>query len=322
MTEKQRDFRLYMPVYMIVIGVYLIAGCLSKDFFTWRNNVNLFSRVTPLVLVGLAQSFVILGGGIDLSVGSMISLSCVIGASMPWIDTPANVFLWAVCPPICGALLGLFNGVIVGKMKFPPFIVTLATSAIYLGVALFILPEPGGELSSAAASFIGGSLLGIPVPLILILFFVAICHLVATKTTLGRSIYALGGDENIAMQSGIHTARVKAFSYTISGLLCGFAGTYQSAWMFSADPLVGEPYVMNSIAVAVIGGTSLTGGRGGVLGVIGGAYIFYLINNLLNLLAISTFYQYVAKGLILIIALVLSSPETLAKVRYLGERDQ
>ncbi|MDR3231687.1 MAG: ABC transporter permease, partial [Synergistaceae bacterium] len=305
MTEKQRDLGLYLPVYLIVVVVYMVAGYLSRDFFTWRNNVNLFSRVTPLVLAGLAQTFVILGGGIDLSVGSIISLTCVIGASLPWVDTPANVFLWAICPPLAGALMGFVNGLIVGKMKFPPFIVTLSTSAVYLGVALFILPEPGGEVSMAAAEFIAGNILGVPIPLILFLSFVLICHVIATRTTAGRAIYVIGGDENIAVQSGIRPDRVWIFSYTLSGVLCGFAGAYQSAWMFSADPLVGEPYVMNSIAVAVIGGTALTGGRGGVAGVVGGAYIFYLINNVLNLLAISTFYQYIARGLVLIVALVI-----------------
>ncbi|MDR1733094.1 MAG: ABC transporter permease [Synergistaceae bacterium] len=320
MTENRRDLRLYLPVYLIVVLVYLVAGYLSPDFFTWRNNVNLFSRVTPLVLAGLAQTIVTLSGGLDLSIGSIISLCCVIGASMPWVDTPANVFLWAVCPPLAGALMGFINGLIVGLMKFPPFIVTLSTSAIWLGVAIFILPEPGGEVSMAAAEFVGGNLWGVPIPLILFLFFVLACHLLVTRTAMGRAIYAVGGDENIAVQSGIHPARVWLFSYTLGGVLCGFAGAYQSAWMFSADPLVGEPYVMNSIAVTVIGGTALTGGRGGVAGVIGGAYIFYLINNVLNLLAISTFYQYIAKGLILIVALVISSPETLSRIRGLGRK--
>ena len=211
--------------------------------------------------------------------------------------------------------MGFVNGTIIGGLKYPPFIVTLATSAIYLGIALFILPEPGGEVSMAAASFIGGKFLGVPMSLLIFLFFVAACHVIASRTSLGRSIYAIGGDENIAVESGIHVGRVKALTYSMSGVLCGFAGAYQAAWMFSADPLVGEPYVMNSIAVAVIGGTALTGGRGGMVGVIGGAYIFYLINNVLNLLSISTFYQYVAKGLIIIAALVISSPETLAIAR-------
>ncbi|GHV42676.1 ribose import permease protein RbsC [Synergistales bacterium] len=320
MTETRRDIRLYLPVYIIVLIVYLVAGFMSRDFFTWRNNVNLFSRVTPLILAGLAQTFVILGGGIDLSIGSMISLTCVIAASLPFVDTAANVVLWAICPPLAGAFLGLINGLIIGKLKFPPFIVTLSTSTIYLGVALFILPQPGGEVSMAAAAFIGGSFLGVPIPLIIFLTFVLACHLIATRTSIGRSIYAVGGDENIALQSGIHVARVKEVSYMLCGLLCGCAGSYQSAWMFSADPLVGEPYVMNSIAVAVIGGTALTGGRGGVVGVIGGAYIFYLINNILNLLAISTFYQYIAKGLILIAALVISSPKITARFRRTRRR--
>jgi ribose transport system permease protein len=294
--------------------VYIFAGWQSASFFTWNNNVNLFGRVTPLILAGLAQTAVILTGGIDLSVGSMIGVASVTAASLPYVDTPVNLALWILVPPLVGLAMGAMNGLLIAKWPFPPFVVTLASSSVYFGLALSILPEPGGEVSLDATLVASGKIHGVPIPLLLMLAVVAAAHLLLSRTRIGRSIYALGGNETLAIQSGIRPGRVKFFVYSLSGLFSGLAGAYLSAWMFAGDPLVGEPYVMNSIAVAVIGGSSLMGGRGGVLGVIGGAYIFYLINNVLNLLGINAFYQYIAKGAILIAALAVSAPDLLQRL--------
>jgi ribose transport system permease protein len=313
---------MYLPVYAIVLAVYIFAGWQSASFFTWNNNVNLFGRVTPLILAGLAQTVVILTGGIDLSVGSMISVASVTAASLPYVDTPANLVLWVLVPPLVGLAMGAINGLLIAAWPFPPFIVTLASSSIYLGVALYILREPGGEVSLDATLVSSGKIYGIPIPLLLMLAAVAAAYLLLSRTRFGRSIYALGGNETLAIQSGIRPGRVKFFVYSLSGLFSGLAGAYLSAWMFAGDPLGGEPYVMNSIAVAVIGGSSLMGGRGGVPGVIGGAYIFYLINNILNLLGINPFYQYIAKGVILIAALAVSAPDLLRRLGLERRREQ
>ncbi len=314
MTERSRDIKLYLPVYIVVIAVYTLAGFLSENFFTWNNNVNLFGRVAPLILAGLAQTFVILGGGIDLSIGSMISVANVLAASLPYVDTNTNIVLWAILPPLIGLLMGCLNGLIINAGGFPPFIVTLATSSAYLGLALFIMDEPGGEISYEATWLASGSIGGIPVPLLVMLLAISAGYIFLSRTWTGRSIYALGGNELLATQSGIRTGKVRFSCYALSGLLSGMAGTYLSARMYAGDPLVGEPYVMNSIAVAVIGGTSLVGGRGGVLGIIGGAYIFYLIDNILNLMGVDPFFQYIAKGVVLIVALAVSTPDLLSRL--------
>jgi ribose transport system permease protein len=308
MTERQRNLGMYLPVYAIFFLIYVIACFIEPSFFTWNNNVNLFTRITPLIIAGIAQTLVILTGGIDLSIGGIIGLANVIAASLPWVDSAPNIILWLLVPPLVGLALGLGNGLIIAKGGFPPLIVTLATGAIWKGVSLFILPVPGGAVSLAVARGVTGSIFRlIPVPLLVFLVFVVIFRLFLRRTYLGRSIYAVGGNEEIAYESGISGQRVKIWVYGFSGLLGAFAGMFLSAWMYSGDPLVGEPYILNSIAVSVIAGTSLAGGRGGVVGIIGGAYIFHLLNNILNLLAISTFYQYVAKGLVLIIALAITS---------------
>ncbi len=308
MTATQRDIGLYLPVYIIFLLIYIFACFLEPNFFTWNNNVNLFTRITPLIFAGMAQTFVILTGGIDLSIGSIIGLTNVIAATLPFVDTPYNILLWLFIPPLVGLSMGLLNGIIIAKGGFPPLIVTLATGAIWKGVSLFIMPVPGGSVSLSVAMNTTGLLFNkIPVPLIVLSASVFAFHGVLKRTPFGRSIYAIGGNEAVAYESGIPCSRVKIWVYGVCGLLSAFAGMFLSARMFSGDPLVGEPYILNSIAVAVIAGTGLMGGKGGVLGIIGGAYIFLLINNILNLLAISSFYQFVAKGLVLIIALAVTS---------------
>jgi ribose transport system permease protein len=318
MTERSRDLRLFVPVYVVFLLIYVAASIVEPTFFTWRNNVNLFTRITPLVIVGIAQTLVILTGGIDLSLGASIGLSNVIAASLPFVDSPWNVLLWGLVPLLVGLSVGFVNGLIITRGGLPPLIVTLASGAIWKGVSLFVLPEPGGAISRGVSGALTANLLGfVPVPLVVMLLVVLLFQVVLRRTAFGRSIYAVGGSELLAVESGIPVNRVKIRVYALSGLLGGLAGMYLSGWMNSGDPLVGDPYILNSIAVAVIGGTSLAGGTGGVLGIIGGAYIFHLINNILNLLAISTFYQYVAKGLVLIIALAATSSGATARLGFL-----
>jgi ribose transport system permease protein len=308
MKEGQRDLRLLMPVYAIFLLIYVGACILERTFFTWENNVNLITRITPLVLAGIAQTYVILTGGIDLSVGATISLSQAVAVSLPFLNTPTNIVLWLLVPPLVGLLVGLINGLIITRGGFPPLIVTLATSQIIGGICLFLLPIPGGMISKGVTNGVTGMLFGfIPIPLIILIVFFVIFYLILRRTSFGRSVYAIGGNESVAIESGIYANRVKVWVYGISGLLAGFAGIYLSAVMNSGDPLVGNPYLLDSIAVAVIGGTSLVGGVGGVLGIIGAAYIYQLLNNILNLYAVSTFYQYVVKGLVLIVALAITS---------------
>ncbi len=308
MKVKQRDRLIYIPVYIIAVLIYILACLLQPRFFTWANNVNLFTRITPLLMAGIAQMFVLLTGGIDLSVGAIIGLCNVVAANLPFVDTPLNILLWLTVPVIVGLLIGLSNGFIISHWGFPPFIVTLATSTIWYGVTLLIMDVPGGEISMSVYHGVTGKLFGlIPVPLIIIIAVIFLTGAVLKNTVFGRSVYAVGGNKEVALESGIPVKKIEILTYGISGIYAALAGMFLSAMMISADPLVGDPYVMNSIAVAVIGGVALSGGRGGVTGILGAAYIFYLIDNILNLVGVSTFYQFVAKGLVIIIALTLTS---------------
>jgi ribose transport system permease protein len=321
MTDNQRNLRLLIPVYAIFILIYAGACILEPTFFTWGNNVNLFTRITPLVMVGIAQTYVVLTGGIDLSIGAIIGLTNAIAVSLPFVNTPANVVLWLLVPPVVGMVIGILNGLIIARGGFPPLIVTLATSQIINGISLFILSTPGGKITRGLPRAVTGMLFKtIPIPLILLVIFIIVFYVILKYTSFGRSIYAIGGNETIALESGIKPQRVKVWVYGVSGLIAGFAGIYLSAVMNSGDPLVGNPYTLNSIAVAVIGGTSLAGGVGGILGILGGAFIYQLLNNILNLLAVSTFYQYVVKGLVLIIALAITSSGTGIRIKDIFRR--
>lgn len=324
-TDKQRNLRIFIPVYVIFLVVYVTSAIMDSTFITWRNNLNLFTRLTPLIFVSLAQTIIILGGGIDLSIGAIVGLTNVVAASMPFVDTPANIVLWLIVPLLVGLAAGLINGLLISRGRFPPIVATLGMSAVWQGVALFVMTAPGGEVSLSASLAATSQLFGvIPVPVLIILASVGITHLFLTRTYLGRSLFAVGGNEILAFESGIPVARVKMWSYGLGGLLAGFAGVFLSAWMYSGDPLVGSPYVMDSIAVAVVSGNSLFMGRGGVLGLIGGAYVFRLLNNILNLLGVPSFYQYIAKGVVLVIALLVTSSsvsaQILAKIRSIFSR--
>lgn len=307
MKLKKQYLRLYIPVYLIAFLFYILTGFIEPLVFTWKNNINLFTRITPLIFAGMAQSYVLITGGIDLSIGSIISLTHVLAINMPFTDKPFYIFIWIFIPALVGLFLGLVNGFIISESDLPPLIVTLSTGAIFKGIALYIMPRPGGSLSLTVAKLATGTFCKIPNSLIIFIFFTSIFNLILNKTEYGRSVYAVGANENIAYESGILCGKIKILTYGISGLLASFAGMFLAAWIRSGDPLIGDPYIINSIAVAVLSGTSLSGGKGGVAGVIGGAFIYLLINNSLNLLEISTFYQFVVKGIILIVAITISS---------------
>ncbi len=290
-------------VYLILLGLYIISAFLSPSFRTLLNFNHLLLQITPLIIVGVAQSLVMLSGGIDLSLGSIMSLTNVV-AVQSWKGMGNLGFLFFFLIPLgLGSLAGGFNGLLIGKRNLPPIIVTLATSSIFWGLALLLMPIPGGTVPpSLAFTLAGGSL----VPTILFLSLVFIITLFLRYSEMGRGIYIVGSNEEVAHLLGINTIKVKIIVYLLAGLITSFAGIFMAARMFSGDPMVGQPYVLDSIAVAVIGGTSVVGGEGGVLGVIGAAFIFNLLNNILNMLGISTFYQYIAKGIIVIIAVAIT----------------
>jgi len=317
---ENRSTKKILVVYIVFMSLYGVGAFLSPSFRTLMNMHHLLSQVTPLVIVGIAQSLVLLTGGFDLSLGSIITLANVAAASIPLQDSPLGILIWLLVPLSIGLGAGALNGVLIGKGNFPPIIVTLATSSVFMGIALFWMPIPGGFVSPAIATALTGNIGPIPVPLILFLGVTMLVWFFLRYTTLGRTIYIIGGSEQVASRVGINVGRTKIFTYAIAGLIASFAGIFLAARMYSGDTAIGAPYVLDSIAVGVIGGTRLGGGEGGIIGVIAGAFILNLLNNILNMLGISTFYQYIMKGIILIVSVAITSVEGEFSLRLLKRK--
>jgi ribose transport system permease protein len=299
--------RKVVVVYLVLFGLCAISAVLSPSFRTLVNFKHLLFQITPLIVVGVAQTLVILSGGIDLSIGSIVSLANV-AAVQVWRGFGASSFI--IIPLLLGAAAGGVNGVLVGERNVPPIIVTLATSSIFWGLALLWMPIPGGMAHPGLAVLLAGESL--------ISFFISVglvvgITLLLRYTEFGRGIYIVGSGEGVARLLGLRVPRVKILVYTLAGVIASFAGIYMAARMYSGDPTLGQPYVLDSIAIAVIGGTSIVGGEGGVLGVIGAAFIFNMLNNILNMLSISTFYQFVVKGIIVIVAVAITQGSILLR---------
>ena len=301
----QRESQVFL-IYGFLIALSLASSLMNQYFFTGRNLSNLVTTALPYILFSFGQTLVLLIGGIDLSIGSVVSVANVICATM--MDQTFGGFITGfIVAAAAGVAIGAINGFLITKGRIQPIIVTLATQTIFAGVALAILPVPGGTTNFKYASAMSGRLLGLPVPLIIMIIVTIIMWILINKTRFGKSIYAIGGNEEAAFSTGIMVARNKIFVYMISGLLAALAGIFLSSQMYSGAPTLGVNFTMISITTAVVGGTALAGGKGGIIGTIAGVFILIIINNMLNLINVSSFYQYVLQGVILILAIAIGS---------------
>jgi Ribose/xylose/arabinose/galactoside ABC-type transport systems, permease components len=288
---------------------------LSENFATPDNLFNVLRQVSVNLCISVGMTLVILTGGIDLSVGSILALSGAIaagllrnGISLQGSDTFIGfTFLGCVLAALLiGGLLGFFNGLMITRFKVPPFVATLAMLTIARGLTmLYTNGYPITGLGEEFAYLGTGWLLGMPMPvwvaLIVIVFFIFFIR----KSKTGRYIYAIGGNERATLLSGININKVKIAVYTLTGILCAVAGLLVTARLDSAQPNAGSGYELDSIAAVVIGGTSLSGGKGTIAGTVVGALIIGVLNNGLVLLNVSPFWQQVIKGLVILLAVIL-----------------
>src|SRR5690606_37793499 len=259
--------------------------------------MNLLRQISINGLIAFGMTFVILTGGIDLSVGSTLALTSALAAGMmvAGVDPILTIFI-AV---LIGAILGAVNGLFIAKGKMAPFIVTLATMTIYRGLTLLYTegkPITGFGDSYAFQLFGKGYFLGIPVPAVTMIIVFVVLWFMLHKMSFGPKTYAIGGNEKAALISGIRVDRVKVMIYSISGMMAALAGMILTSRLGSAQPTAGQTYEMDAIAAVVIGGTSLAGGKGRIAGTFIGVLIIGILNNGMNLLGISAFYQQVVKG--------------------------
>jgi ribose transport system permease protein len=280
----------------------ILASSVASDVFpTSRNFNNLILQATALGIVSIGQTLVLLTAGIDLSVGSVISLSTCLTTGLILGRTP---IVFPVIALVIGValLIGFCNGFIIIKTQVSPLIVTLAMMSVVQGAVFLYTKGPVGEVPSAFSFFAWGKWGFIPFP-IFILAAVAVAGIILQRqTTFGRSLFAIGGNEEVARRSGIQVDRVKVAMYMICSFAAALTGIFLSSRMGQGDPLAGERYMIDSIIPALIGGTSLTGGKGGIVGTIAGIFILTIVSNILNLLNVETYWQWVVTGLIVIVA--------------------
>lgn len=286
-------------MYIILCAFFVFATFASPQFRTVYNVFNLLRQAVAFGIVGIGQTVAILSGGIDLSVGSLISLvACLTSGIMignPTLVIPIVLFVLSI-----GILVGLTNGTLVAYLRVPPFIATLAMSAILQGSVLLYTKKPVGGVTRGFMFFANGQLGPVPFAFVFWVGLLALFLFLLRKTGLGLHIYAVGGNEEIARLSGIPVRRVKLAVYTLSGFLAALTGVFLASRLGIGDPLVGQGFELESITAVLIGGTSLAGGRGGIEGTIAGVLIIALVNNILNLLNVSGFWQWVVKGIVVI----------------------
>jgi len=292
------------PLWGLII-LCVVMTILSPFFLTFNNLFNVGTQIAVIAILALGQTFVIVSGGIDLSVGSVLALA---GIAFGWATAVANLPL-----PVAlalglgaGALAGLTNGLLITLGNLPPFIATLAMLSAARGLALVISDgQPLNPIPQAILSLGSGDLFGfVPLPVIVMLVMWAITVVILRSTYSGRCMYAIGGNEEAARLSGINVSRQKLIIYTLSGLFAGIAGILLAARLASGDPQAGFTYELDAIAAVVIGGASLSGGVGNASGTLIGALILGVLRNGLNLLNVSAFWQQVIIGAVIALAVM------------------
>ena len=292
-------------ILLVFIMVCVIFGILNPVFFNPLNIINVIRQVSIIGVMAVGMTLVILLGLIDLSVGSIVAFAGIIAAGFQ-VKWGGSLFLSLVIPLLIGAGIGFFNGYVSTKGEIHPFIVTLGSMSIFRGATLLIAQGKPISGMSPAFRFIGAGMIGpIPFPVILFLGCVIIVGIMLKRTVFGRYIYAIGGNREAALLSGIMVDRVKILTYTILGTLSGLSALILTSRLNSGELVAGQGYELDVIASVVIGGTSMMGGEGGVYGTLIGALLIGVISNGLNLLGVQPYWQLMVKGTIIILAVLM-----------------
>jgi len=285
----------------IALAALMIGLAFARpNFLTFGNLVNLVRQISINGILAVGVTYVLLTGGVDLSLGSLVALTGVIAAMFAHPGQHGAI-VPILAGVAAGAACGVVNGLLVTRGRIAPFVVTLGMMTSARGLTLLLSGgRPVSNLSPAFTSIGSGDFLGIPAPTWILLAVAAVSHVFLRRMRVGRHVYAVGGNESAARASGVHVNTVKLVCYTICGAMAGLAGVVLAARITTGQPNAGVGYELDAIAAVVIGGTSLNGGSGGVGGTILGALLIGVINNGLDLLNVSSYYQQVIKGLIIV----------------------
>ncbi|QJU52761.1 ABC transporter permease [Herbiconiux sp. KACC 21604] len=292
---------------LVLLAIIIVGYYVSADFLTLRNAENVIAAASIVAVLAVGQFFVILTGGIDLSVGSILAMSTVIVALT--LQTGMSAGLSVGVTLLCCAAAGFVNGLLVVWLRIPPFIATLAMMSAVKGFSYIIQSTSLIQILDEAfiQAFSSGTVLGVRNPVVIFIVVAVLAALVAKFTTFGRSLYAIGGNPEAARLSGLPVSRNLIITYTLSGILAGLAGLIAAAQLRQGSSLIGVGYELDAIAAVVVGGASLMGGKGDPVSAVIGVFVLATIINIMNLVGISSEPQLVIKGAVIVIAVFLSS---------------
>lgn len=304
-AEWLEDNATFIVACLMLVAIVALYGTLQRGVFT-LDELNLVTGASmTLILAATGQTIVLQRGGIDLSIGGVISLSTAIAATQ-FGQEPATIAAWSVAIVLLGIVVGALNGLLISVLRLQPFLVTLATWSVLNGCALLVLPVDGGSFPGwwMGIGYMQFGGLGFPVWLLvgLLVFWVWF-----SNTQTGISIRASGSNEKSAFLSGVPLLRINLATYALSGMFAALAALYLTTQIGAGSPTIGKDYVLPTVAAAVVGGVSLFGGRGNLLGTVIGAFILTLIGNLVFAFRISSYWQPVAAGIVLLVAVLTSS---------------
>ena len=294
----------------LLIVSLIVAVIIPEAFLTSSNMINIVRQMSTNGILTIGMTIVLISGGIDLSVGSVLAVSGVISCGL--VADGVNVWVAVILALLTGPVFGIFNGFFVAKLNIPPFIVTLASMQIGRGIAYVYSSGLPIRSSNETYNLIGNGYLSfglfeVPIPIIILIIVVVISYLLLHKTKFGNYVFAVGGNSEAARYSGISVAKTTFLCYVYSGTLSALVGIILASRMYSGQPTAGEGYEMDAVAAAVLGGTSFSGGVGNIIGVLFGALTIGVINNALNLLNIPFYFQDIVKGSVILIAVLLDT---------------
>ncbi len=306
---KHKKIKFDFPWITAAIALVVLVVALSiasPMFLSTSNLMGILRQAAVYVIMGLGMSFVMMTGGVDLSQGSLLALIGVISAYI--VQNVGSIPLAILASVVVGAVIGSINGTIISCLSIPPFIATLASMYLCRGLTLVITQASPIVLTNDAFKWIGtGSLLGLPVPVYIFLIAAAVGQFILSYTATGRFILAVGSNQEAARLSGIKTRWNKCKAYILSGIMVSIAGIVYVSRLGAAQATAGQSYEMEAIAAAVLGGTSVMGGEGTVFGTVLGAIVVAIVRNAMVLLEISTYYQQVVTGAVILIAVIIDT---------------
>ena len=303
---KNSQFSSYSGIILVIIVVCIFMNFRSENFLTTNNILNILRQISVYGILACGMAFAMMTGGIDLTVGSIAGVSGAVTALFVTRGTMPLILAMLVSI-ILGAIIGLITGFVISRTGIPPFIMTLGMQITLRGACYLICEgKPIGNLPDSLTILGLGDIAGIPVPIFFMLASFIVVGIILAKTSFGRSVYATGGNYQAAFHSGINAKRVVMMAYMISGICAALAGIILTARNASAQPTAGNTFETEAIAACAMGGVSFNGGKGSVVGIFFGALLMGIINNAMNLMYISSYWQQVVKGLIIIASVLYS----------------